>query len=804
MLKNYINITFRNLAKNRIYSLINIFGLAIGMTCFIVIGLYVFNELSYDKYHKNADRIYRLGVTLNLNGIVYDEASIPFPAAEVLEADYPEVENSFRLFKRTLFPLIKYGDNKFSEERFYFADSPIFEFMDFEFVKGNPATALEGTNSVVITESIAEKYFGESDPMGKILLYENNNELIVTGVIKDIKPNSHFTFDFMASLDFMMKGWDEAWGTDGRHRRWLWTGAWTYLLLNDKESAAGLAQKFPDFIDKYFPERYKTGSTLNLVPVTDIHLYSNLANELEQNSSVLYVYIFATVAVFILFIACINFINLSIAQSNNRAKEVGVRKVLGAYKPQLIFQFLGETVISSVLATLLALVLVELITPLFSEIVEKPLSIGLYDNYWGIFVICLIAVAVGLVSGIFPALFLSNFSPVKIFKQSFGLNFSYEFLRKSLVTLQFTISIFLMIAIGVIYQQMEYINSKELGFEKEKVLFVKSRNDVDKKFDALRNEWLKNNNIISVSATTDIPGRGTNSIRFVPEGFSEDDPLMFPISQVSHDFFETLEIDFVEGRSFSREFPSDLDEAFILNKKTLENIGWKVNEVIGKKFEMFEGGKNTIGMSGYVVGIVDDYHYESLHSEVKPLVITLTDNFTYYVVRLGEGDLSSQIKYVENVWAEFSPQWPFEFFFLDKDLEQSYNNDKRLGKLINYFAVIAVFVACMGLFGLATYAAEKRVKEVGIRKVLGASSFSIVKLLSSDFTKLVLSANLIAWPIAYYVMSKWLEEFAFRISLGFEVFIVASITTLILAVITVSYQAMKAALSNPIDTLKYE
>ncbi len=773
------------------------------MTCFIVIGLYVFNELSYDKHHKNSERIFRVGVTLDLNGIIYDEASIPFPAAEVLEADFPEVEKSFRLFRRTLFPLIEYGDKKFSEQKFYFADESIFEVMDYEFTKGNPLTALKGTNSVVITQATAEKYFGKADPMGEILLYENTSELIVTGVIKNVKSNSHFTFDFMASMDFILNSWDNLWGPDGRHSKWFWTGAWTYALLNDKESVNSLQHKFPGFIDKYFPKRYKTGATLNLQPIADIHLYSDLDNELEQNSNILYVYIFSTVALFILFIACINFINLSIAQSNNRIKEVGVRKVLGAYKSQLIFQFLVESIISSVFATVAALLLVELVSPLFNEILGKPLSISLYENYAGILIISCITVFVGIVSGIFPALFLSNFSPVKIFKRSVSLNFSYEFVRKSLVTLQFSISIFLVIAIGIIYKQLEFINDKELGFNKEKVLFVKARNDIDRKFDALRNEWLKNNNIISISATTDIPGRGTNAIRFVPEGFSQDDPVMLPISQVSHEYLETMEMDIVEGRNFSRKFPSDAAEAFVLNKKAVEQLGWQ-DDAIGKKIEMFAGGKNVIERSGYVIGVTDDYHYESLHSEIKPLVINLTDNYTYYVLRLSEGNLSSQIEYVENTWNEFSTEWPFEFFFLDKDLEQSYNNDTRLGVLINYFAIIAIFIACMGLFGLATYAAERRVKEVGIRKVLGASVSSIVKLLSSDFTRLVLIANIIAWPTAYYAMNYWLREFAFRITMRFEVFIVASLLTFLLALVTVGFHALKAALSNPVETLKYE
>ena len=375
--------------------------------------------------------------------------------------------------------------------------------------------------------------------------------------------------------------------------------------------------------------------------------------------------------------------------------------------------------------------------------------------------------------------------------------------RKGLVVIQFSISIFLIIAIGVIYQQLNFIKNKDLGFNKEKVLFVKARANVNRKFETFRNELLKKSDILNVSGTSDIPGNGANGSRFVPEGTSSDNPLMLPLTYVGYDFLESLDIKITEGRNFSRNFPSDASEGFILNEKAVEKLGWE-NDPIGKKMELFAPGTSEIAKSGYIVGVVDNYHYESLHSTVRPLVLIYSPRYSYYVIRLDKGNMSSQVAAVENVWKKFSPEWPFEFFFLDSGLEQAYKNDEGLGKVVNYFAIIAVMIACLGLFGLAAFAAERRIKEVGIRKVLGASIPNLVKMLSSDFVKLVLIANVIAWPISYYTMNNWLEEFAYRIDINVGVFLIAGIITFLLALFTVSFQAVKAALSNPVEALKYE
>jgi len=792
MFKNFFKIAIRNIKRDKTYSFINVFGLSIGMSAFILIALMLQYMFSYDTFHKNYKRVYR--VQQELQDIKKTEwTHTVYPIAQELKNTIPEIEDAAVIKEIWGEYLSSKDDIIIKDVNGFLADPEILNILTFKFIEGDAEIALNNPGSVVISKTLAQKLFPGESAFGKMIEGSFCGSLIVSGIMEDYPLNSHIQPSYFVSFsttDQILAGDYKGYKNDWENNAYS-----NFVLLKRNTDPALVVSKIENLLDTKLE---KNDKKLYLKPVQEI-VY-NTTKQSKYNSPIPY---YTAISLFILILACINFINLSIAQSNNRANEVGVRKVLGAHKSQLIFQFLGETIISSFLAMLLAIVLVELITPLFNEILEKPLSISLFNNYYGISAIGLVTILTGVISGIFPALFLSNFSPVKIFKKNIGLNFSYEFFRKALVTLQFSISVFLIIAIGIIYQQLDYINSKKLGFDKEKVLFVKSRNDVNKKFDALRNELIKNNSIVNVSATTDIPGKGANSIRFVPEGFPQNDPLMLPISQVTYEFFETMNIKIIEGRSFSREFPSDVKEAFILNKKAVENIGWK-DDPVGKKLEMFAAGKNEIGMSGYIVGVVDDYHFESLHTEVKPLVLSLTNNYTYYVIRLGEGSLSSQIDFVESTWKKFSPDWPFEFFFLDKNLEQSYNNDTRLGKLINYFTLLAIFIASMGLFGLVTFAAEKRSKEIGIRKILGASVSSIIKLLAADFVKIVLTANVIAWPVAYYFMNKWLQSFAFRISISWWVFVLAGGIALLIAFATVSSQAIKAATANPVKSLRYE
>jgi len=802
MFKNYLKVALRHLRKSPTYSFINIAGLAVGMACCLLISLYVFNELGYDKFHHQADRVFRVKIELDLNGILYKEASIQFPAAEAFLRDFPEVKRAVRFYRDDSFPLVQIGERKFTEQKFFFADPAVFEVFDFLLVKGDAATAFNEPNSVVLTEATAQKYFGEADPLGQVLRYQNNFDLKVTGVAKNVPQNAHFKFDFLAQMQFQLNLWEGPASIGGREKQWFWTGCWTYLLLSDENAAQSLSAKLPGFVQKYFPERYK-GASLVLQPLADIHLYSNIDNEIEPNSQVLYVYIFSAIAFLILMIACINFVNLTTAKSANRAKEVGIRKVVGANKRQLVYQLLGETLTASVIALAAALVIVELLLPAFSNLTGRQLSISMLQNWQGLVLFLTLAFAVGILSGIYPAFFLSRFNPVSIFKGTIPLGSGKQGLRKALVVTQFTITCALLIGIGVVYQQLNFLREKELGFNKEHVLFIKAKPDVSRQYDAFRSELLQSPGIIGVAGASNIPGEGVFAYRFVPEGGSRKNPVMLPLMLVDYDFVQTMNIDIAQGRGLSRKHPSDIAEAFLLNEKAVQDFGWKDNP-IGKKMELFAAGTTQIAKSGYVVGVIRDYHFESLHHEVKPLVLTLSPWNSYYAVKIGGGNMNEALAQIESTWKKFSPDWPLEYAFLDKKLEQLYQNESKLAQIINAFALIAIVMACLGLFGLSAHAAEKRVKEIGIRKLLGASARSIVSLLTNDFIKLVLLANLFALPAAYFAMNTWLQNFAYHIELEWWMFAAAASVTLAIALATVSTQAIKAAFANPVEALRYE
>jgi putative ABC transport system permease protein len=805
MFKNYLKVALRHLKKSPTYSFINLAGLAVGMACCLLISLYVINELGYDRFHHQADGIFRVKIELDLNGILYKEASIQFPAAEAFLRDFPEVKHAVRFYRDDNFPLMRFGDTKFTEEKFFFADPAVFEVFDFPLVKGDAATAFNEPNSVVLTEATAKKYFGEADPLGQVLRYQNSFDLKVTGVAKNVPQNSHFKFDFLAPMQFQLNLWEGPASIGGREKQWFWTGCWTYLLLSDGHAAQSLSAKLPAFVGKYFPERYQGGS-LALQPLADIHLHSNLDNEIEPNSQILYVYIFSAIAFLILLIACINFVNLTTAKSATRAKEVGVRKVVGANKKQLIFQLLGETITASVIALAIALVIVELLLPAFNTMTGRPLSMSMLQNWQGLTVFLSLAFAVGILSGIYPAFFLSGFNPVSIFKGTIPLGSGSPAtagLRKALVVTQFAITCVLLIGISVVYQQLNFLRAKNLGFNKEQVMFIKAKPDVSRQLDAFRSELLQSQGIVGVSSASNIPGQGVFAYRFVPEGGSRDNPVMLPLMLVDYDFLQTMNIDVTQGRGLSREHPSDPAEAFLLNERAVQDFGWEDNP-IGKKMELFAAGTTQIAKSGYVVGVIRDYHFESLHHEVKPLVLTYSGWNDYYAVKISGGNMNEALAQIESVWEKFSPAWPLEYVFLDRKLEQLYQNENKLAQIINAFALIAIVIACLGLFGLSTYAAEKRVKEIGIRKVLGASARSIVSLLTGDFIKLVLLANVVAWPAAYFAMNKWLHNFAYRVDVSWPVFATAGALTLLIAVLSVSAQAIKAALANPVESLRYE
>ena len=803
MFHNYLKVAFRHLRRQKLYSAINIIGLAVGTASFILLSLFVLDEVSYDEFHSDSDLLFRIQTNLELNGILYDEASIAFPAAEALKSDFPEITETFRLYKADDPPLLQVGDQLYTEKRFFFADPEIFQLFSYDFAAGNPKNVLSDINSLVITQEMAIKYFGNKNPLGQVITYQGDHALKVSGVIAEVPTNTHLKFDFIAPLELQMSFWESVSGNEGREKKWFWTGAWTYLKLADKTQLAELEQKFPRFVDQYFPERIKGGVTLGIQPVKDIHLHSNLNYEIEPNSHVLYLYIFSAIGLAILLIACFNFTNLATALSMKRIKEIGMRKALGAFKSQLFMQILVEILISSLIGVGLAIILTDLSLPVFNELTGKQLETGILLEPIYLAAILLLVILISLVAGLYPALVASRFSVINMLKGQTKVGGRPATLQKILVVLQFAASVILMIGIGVIYQQLDYLNGKELGFNKENLLVITARNRVNKQFDTFREELLQHPDILNLSGVSNLPGRGTGAWRFVPEDGSFDKPVMLPLTFVDYEFLNTTQAEVLAGRFLSQSFPADMDQAFVLNEKAAQMLGWE-NDPVGKKLELFGPGINEIIMSGKVIGVVKDYHFESLHHEIKPLVMAYYPEHSYYLARVEMGDLEGLSQFLDAKWQTFSPDWPLEFKFLDDDLNQLYANEQQLSKTINYFAILAMLIACFGLFALGSFTIAKRVKEIGIRKVLGASLGNIFVLVIKDFVVLIAIAVLIAWPIAYLAMQKWLGNFAYQIDLNFQIFILSGIGALLIGIITISHHALKVANTDPVRSLKSE
>lgn len=795
MFKNYLKISFRNLWRAKGYSAINLAGLATGMACFILILLWVQDELSYDKFHENTNRLFRV-VRLDRDDPSQGVCRTGAPWAPALHSDFPEVENfvRFRGHGRTL---MSSGDKGFYESEGLYADSTIFEVFTFPLLKGNPKTALTRPNAMVINERMAEKYFGTEDPVGQSLVFNNQDEFEITGLMQNIPANSHIKFDYLIPF-FMYQRWDTIeWGVNNFY---------TYLLLAEG-TATQLEAKIPEFLERHAGERTAAASINKLQPITDIHLHSNLLRELEANGDIANVYIFSAIAIFILLIACINFMNLATARSANRAKEVGIRKVVGSQRLQLIKQFLGESIFLSIIGILLAVGLVELLIPNFNELSGKQLSLDFGNNVFLLTGLLFMALIVGFISGAYPAFFLSSFKPIAAIKGDVGSGKSSSILRKGLVILQFAISITLIVGTAVVYRQLNYMSSKKLGFDREQVLVIRMDNsEIKAKQELFRNELLRNPAISGVSATSNLLGGGDWGMPFSYEGSGDENRFSARVLVVDPNFVETLGMQIVDGRNFSYEFTTDISAAYILNESAVKQIGFDnpVGKYFGRPTEKNEQGEWDYE-KGSVVGVIKDFHFRSFHEEIQPMVLFMIPEwFSYLSVRIRPENISTTIDFVENKWHEFDPNRPFDYFFLDEIFDQMYRAEQRFGNTFVAFSVIAVVIACLGLFGLASFMAERRTKEIGIRKVLGASIINIVSQLSKDFTKWVIFANLIAWPVAFVVMTKWLQNFAYQVGMSLDTFLLAGVLALLIALLTVSFHAIKAAISNPVDALRHE
>ena len=791
MIKNYLTVAIRNIARNKTFSAINILGLAIGMACCILILLYVQDELSYDQHHEHAHRIYRLAEEVHIAGQTRRIAITSFPMGPALVQDYPTVVDAVRFYKNDEKTPVANQQNQFYERGVLFTDANVFQVFDFPLSKGDPRTALQEPHSIVLTEEMARKYFGDQDPMGQTLSVEGK-AFKITGILENHTHNTHLQFNFLAS--------------SMRRRDWIDHDYYTYLLLQNAQAADELETELPNFIERYMGEQFKSleaQAKLFLQPLTDIHLHSHLEFEISSNGDIRYVYLFLIIAFFVLILACINFMNLSTARSATRSKEVGLRKVVGANRTQLIRQFMGESILLALVALLFATVLIEVSLPAFNAFIQRELVLDYAGDWHVVLALLSVALLAGLLSGIYPALFLSAFQPVEVLKSTLKRGVKTSASRKTLVVFQFVISIILITGTVVIYHQSDYIKNKKLGFNKEQVVVIPIDRQLAKRYKPTVSAHVA---VLNVSASSTVPGREIAAHLFRPSlDTAHKDASLLNVMHVDHEFIPTYGIEVLEGRAFSEDIGSDRNGAFILNEAAMRHFGW--TSCTNQKFENIypEGDKLNVEVQGDVIGVVRDFHYKSLHHEIEPLIIMTGGGWIDYLsIRIRSDDIATTLDFLKTRWREVVSNRPFDYFFLNDDYDKLYRTEKQIGTLFGFFSILAIFVACLGLFGLASFTAQLRIKEIGIRKVLGASVSNLVLMLSKEFTLLVGIANLIAWPIAYYAMHRWLQDFAYRIDLEIWAFVLSGLLALFIALTTVSYQAWKVARTNPVDALRYE
>ena len=808
MVHNYLKIGVRNMLSQRLYSFINIFGLAVGMAATILISLYVQHELSYDKYHEKADRIYRISREwLNQDG----ESSLHLghiapPFAPLIENDFEGVvEQAVRLMSG-YGPLMSVGDKQFEEENFFFADADVFKVFSWKFIQGNRETALVEPNTLVLSETVTKRYFNDEDPIGKSLTFNNFGiiqEMKITGVIEDTPDNSHFKYGMLCSF----LTYENVVGTEQLMQRFGSNNFATYVLFPEGVSASQLEAGIPAFTDKHLGQNgngdpASTTNKLHLMPLTDIHLHSHLDSEIEANGDIKYVYTYIIIALFILVIACINFMNLSTARSMKRAKEVGVRKVMGAFRSSLIRQFITESVLMALISALLAIGFVALVLPWFNNFAGKELSLVTVDPLFFGGLLLIVVLSVGLLAGSYPAFFLSSFTPVKVLKGAKHSSHKKVNLRSVLVVFQFFISICLIIGVGVIGDQIEYMKTKELGFAKDNMIVLPSNGQIHANFKLIRERLIEQPSIEDVTFSSRVPsGRLLDSQGGEAEVDGEMKRIDFRIADihVDHSYLETLEIKFLAGRNFDYELASDSSEAFILNKAAIDGLGYaSTEEAVGKKF-------NYGGRQGYITGVVDDFHFESLHQSIAPIVFVITQGRARNViVKVKEGLEDEATAYLKGEWEELRPGSTWDHYTIGESFNDQYEAEEKLSELVSYFSALTIFVAILGLFGLSSFSIEQNLKEIGIRKVLGASVSNVMYMFTRRFALLVLTGIIVAVPVSYYGMEIWLEQFPYATGLQLLTFIIGGVAALLFAIGTVSYEVIKAALSNPVNTLRSE
>jgi putative ABC transport system permease protein len=837
MLKNYLKIAIRNLRKNPGYSFINIAGLATGLAVCLIIGLYVQSELTYDRFHVNGERIYRViqEETEDI-GLAWSGPQMGLK----LQEDFPQIETIMRVIdggsgygSRAL---ISYEDKsesrimRFNEDEFLYADPEFFNFFTFSLIRRSANEVLNRPGTVVITESIAGKYFQNSDPIGKTLLLNNRYPLEVTGVAADPPEHSHLQFNFVTSY----RTFYAIQNIPGEVNSFWWPPTHTYLRLQNGASAAQLNEQLPGFAKRHRDADDASRLTPKLQPLSEIWLGPDYRGEQQAGGSMTYILLFSAVAVFILILACVNFVNLSTARGVKRAKEVGVRKTAGAFRTQLITQFLIESVFFSIAAMFMAFLMTELLLPIFNNIALKEVTIP-YENGTLWTLVLVVIIMTGLGAGAYPALFLSGFRPALAIKSTAGQWARGAGLRKGLVVFQFTISMVLIAGTAVIYQQLRYTSEARMGFDEDHVVVLPgtglSGGDEGSRYETLRSEMLNQSGVMQVTAGSDHPGQNTASIYvWEIDGLPDDGNRQFPAQFVGDDFFQMLEVEMLAGRPLRATDPADIgisrlrtnqdiqteileNRAIVINETAANRFGWTPQDALGKQIRLYveEGNNIYQDYRGNVVGVVEDYHTRSLYEPIEPVAYMAAQNpigdylsLRHILIKLKPGNMQQAMQSLEQTWKRVVPERPFEAVYLDETIDNLYRSEIRMGKLITAFTILAMFIACLGLFGLTAYAAESRTKEIGIRKILGATASQIIGLLSVDFIKLVLTGILIAIPITWYVMNLWLADFAYRIEPGPGIFILAGGAAILIALLTVSWQSIKAALMNPVDSLRSE
>ncbi|MEE9441354.1 MAG: ABC transporter permease [candidate division Zixibacteria bacterium] len=801
MFKTYLILALRNAIRHWGYALLNIFGLAIGMACCALIFLWVVEELSYDRFHANADRIYRVTNRLQIGNMDRSAATTMAPAGPAMVEDIPEISTAVRFsIARTL--RVKYQDRQFIEDGAYYADNSVFEVFSFGLISGDPRLALTEPYSTVITQEVAHRYFGQQDPIGKILQIDGADEFVVTGILQEVPQNSHLRFDMLLSFQTLY--------SRDRELLSMWNrlAYFTYILLPENVDFKQVEQKLPALIDKYLGKILASRGAVQelfLQPLKEIHLKSNLERDSFAEGDITNVYLFSSVALLVLLIACFNFVNLVTARSATRAGEVAMRRIFGAQRRQLIQQFIGEAVMLFIFSMVIGLGLMNLALPAFNELTGLDFSVSDLMNPSFLLGAVVGALIIGTMAGAYPALYLSSLKPTNMFRHAFAQGRGKGILRRVLIVVQSATLVALIISTLVIYNQISYMKNQGLGFDHRDLVVLPDITDPSvPPLDILRNELIAVEGVVGVTTSSSVPGRGGMVMSVIPEGFSDNNAMMLTAIRVDADFIPVLGMELVQGRNFSKNIITDTAEAIIINETAVALFGW--NNPIGKNIRrVVRRPSGTDFVTKKVIGVVRDFHNESLHSKIGPVMLeNSADNLTIMSMRVESGALTGTLNRFETKWSELAPDYPIDYIILQEDIETRYNGEGQLAHMTTYFSLLAITVACLGLLSITAFSVERRGREIAVRKVLGATVFSILELLYKELLVLVLAGITVAIPLSYFVINRWLSSFAYQATFGWEFFVISVVITIVITGLTVSIQTARAALANPVDSLRCE